>query len=135
MLNLCKQNKRKRIGGNKLQILSESEFTHWMYTTGYYYDLQFIGKMLAILFIIGLLVTVFSLSTNHDGFIITSIIITLLSIIVCGVIVLISPQDKPHTEVKATVSDWNQVYEEGWEVIDQEGEIVTLRKYHEEEVE
>lgn len=43
-------------------------------------------------------------------------------------VILYQEKDIVTVEVKATIYDWNEVYKLGYEVADQEGKIVTLKK-------
>ena len=115
-----------------MQILSESEYTHWMYTTGYYGVFDVIALIMLIVLILG--VAIFFVSGNFDAeesLLKVALIMMIIGFIGIVTSVIIAPTTKPYTEVKATVSDWNVVHDEGWEVVEQEGEIVTLRKYEE----
>lgn len=58
------------------------------------------------------------------GFLVTAVLSVFL-----GIFISVSVKQGAHVTYRATVSDYNQVYEQGYEVIGHEGEIVLLQKY------
>ena len=64
---------------------------------------------------------------SGDENLITAILLTLITIGITTIIVQFAI-DGPTVEYKAIVTDWNEVYDGGYEVFDIDGKIVTLRK-------
>lgn len=94
----------------------------------------FIVMLTLLIAFAGIFITVFIyglVDTLRKGWDAESIIALVLLFILSALSIAGSVEaiiDGPPVEYKAIVTDWNAVYDGGYEVIDIDGKIVTLRK-------
>lgn len=77
------------------------------------------GALFILIAIIGAIIGV-----SKNGSLLIGAIVTILAI--GGIFLVVN--DPSITYYNAIVTDWNEVYEQGYEVVEQNGKTVTLRK-------
>lgn len=107
-----------------MEILSERVLN------GEYYFLLCVLIGLSLLFfalLIFMVVDVIRGKEEISEYIFPGIVVSIISI-VCGFGGYLAYKEGPDVEYKAAITDYNEVYKDGYKVVRHEGKIVTLKK-------
>ena len=71
----------------------------------------------------------YEIISKTEKFSIGAIVFTVIGLLFgIGLISYIKDETYEYEQMKVIVTDWNVVYEDGWEVVDQDGKIVILER-------